>query len=172
MSAFIKSPAQASVRSLSALRPYSTPAVRFIPSVSGITGLSQHGIHNSLSQKTPLVSFMTRQYSTRQTTQSQFRSTRVGTLGLALAQRRSFFGGPSQSTLARLEQAANNNPNSAAAQAQFYSALLRANMPQIVVDRHRTGHGGTFPLADRSPARTGTRRWAIGSGQAERSPHA
>lgn len=38
-----------------------------------------------------------------------------------------------------MEQTANNNPTSATAQNAFYSALLRANMPAIVVERYQTG---------------------------------
>ncbi|KAL9035591.1 MAG: hypothetical protein Q9214_006508 [Letrouitia sp. 1 TL-2023] len=38
-----------------------------------------------------------------------------------------------------MEQTANNNPTSATAQNAFYSALLRANMPNIVVERFQTG---------------------------------
>jgi ATP-dependent metalloprotease len=47
-----------------------------------------------------------------------------------------------------LEQAANNNPTSSTAQGAFYSALLRANMPQIVVDRYRTGQFATGVVVD------------------------
>ncbi|MCH1927729.1 hypothetical protein L6232_23325, partial [Shewanella sp. C31] len=56
-----------------------------------------------------------------------------------LQQRRFLFGGPSQSILAQKEKTANNNPNSASAQKAFYQALLRANMPAIVVERYRSG---------------------------------
>ncbi|KAG8530930.1 uncharacterized protein KY384_004287 [Bacidia gigantensis] len=38
-----------------------------------------------------------------------------------------------------MEQTANNNPTSASAQNAFYSALLRADMPNIVVERFQTG---------------------------------
>lgn len=38
-----------------------------------------------------------------------------------------------------MEQTANNNPNSATAQNAFYSALIRADMPAIVVERYQTG---------------------------------
>ena len=38
-----------------------------------------------------------------------------------------------------MEQTANNNPSSATAQNAFYSALLRADMPAIVAERHQTG---------------------------------
>lgn len=38
-----------------------------------------------------------------------------------------------------MEQTANNNPGSATAQNAFYQALLRANMPEILVERYQTG---------------------------------
>lgn len=40
--------------------------------------------------------------------------------------------------LAQKEKTANNNPNSVNAQNSFYQALLRANMPAIVVERYRS----------------------------------
>ena len=46
----------------------------------------------------------------------------------------------SQNLLARTEAAANQNPQSAAAQNAFYQALLMANMPQIVAERYQSGH--------------------------------
>ena len=57
-----------------------------------------------------------------------------------LSQRRTLFGGASsQNLLAHMEQTANNNPTSATAQNAFYSALLRADMPAILVERYQTG---------------------------------
>ncbi len=47
-----------------------------------------------------------------------------------------------------MEQTANNNPQSATAQNAFYSALLRANMPEIVVERYQTGRYATSPACD------------------------
>ncbi|KAH7135888.1 intermembrane space AAA protease-like protein IAP-1 [Dendryphion nanum] len=130
----------------SALRPaYAAATSLEAPTVSGIMSTVPHGalrLWNPIPRTFSFTSSLARQYSTisRKGPLSQLRPVAsVGNVGLALAQRRSVFGGPSQNTLARLEQAANNNPGSATAQAQFYSALLRANMPQIVVDRHRTG---------------------------------
>lgn len=53
---------------------------------------------------------------------------------------RGLFGGSlPQKLLAHMEQTANNNPTSATAQNAFYSALLRADMPAIVVERYQTG---------------------------------
>lgn len=95
---------------------------------------------------------MARQYSTasRNGPLSQFRQLpKPGMVGLNLVQQRSLFGGPSQDQLARLEEAANNNQNSATAQASFYSALMRANMPQIVVNRYNSGHFATNAVVDR-----------------------
>ena len=64
-------------------------------------------------------------------------------------QRRTLFGGSSsQNLLAHMEQTANNNPTSATAQSAFYSALLRANMPAIVVERYQTGRYATNPACD------------------------
>lgn len=54
-------------------------------------------------------------------------------------QKRLLFGGASQNLLAHVEKTANNNPNSVSAQNAFYSALLRANMPAIVIERYRSG---------------------------------
>jgi len=48
-------------------------------------------------------------------------------------------GGTSRSLLANREAAANRNPNSATAQNAFYQALLKANMPAIVVERYQSG---------------------------------
>ncbi|CCX06117.1 Similar to Mitochondrial inner membrane i-AAA protease supercomplex subunit YME1; acc. no. P32795 [Pyronema omphalodes CBS 100304] len=49
------------------------------------------------------------------------------------------FGGPSQSTLYRAEQVANNSPQNAYAQERFYELLLRAGLPQVVAERHQSG---------------------------------
>jgi ATP-dependent metalloprotease len=50
--------------------------------------------------------------------------------------------------LAHAERTANNNPTSATAQASFYSALLRANMPKIVIERYQTGRYASNTAAD------------------------
>ncbi|CRG84789.1 hypothetical protein PISL3812_01985 [Talaromyces islandicus] len=65
---------------------------------------------------------------------------RPASMGLPKAdQHRSLFGGLSHNLLAQKERAANSNPSSASAQNIFYQSLLRANMPAIIVERHRTG---------------------------------
>ncbi|KIW59073.1 hypothetical protein PV05_03551 [Exophiala xenobiotica] len=53
-----------------------------------------------------------------------------------------------QNMLAHAERTANNNPTSATAQTAFYSALLRANMPKIVIERYQSGRYATNPAAD------------------------
>ncbi len=58
----------------------------------------------------------------------------------SMENRRTLFGGSSsQNLLAHMEQTANNNPASPTAQNAFYSALLRADMPAILVERFQTG---------------------------------
>lgn len=51
----------------------------------------------------------------------------------------SFGGGPSQATLYRAEQVANNNPHNAYSQERFYDLLLRADLPQVITERHQSG---------------------------------
>nr|OQO28578.1 hypothetical protein B0A51_05625 [Rachicladosporium sp. CCFEE 5018] len=69
---------------------------------------------------------------------------------VSLVQQRTLFGtswgsgnngnsGASRNMLAYLEQTANNNPGSATAQNAFYQALIRAGMPEILVERYQTG---------------------------------
>ena len=54
-------------------------------------------------------------------------------------QRRTIFGATtSRNLLAHMEETANKNPTSATAQNAFYQALLRANMPAIIVERYQT----------------------------------
>jgi ATP-dependent metalloprotease len=55
--------------------------------------------------------------------------------------------------LANLEQVANNNPGSATAQNAFYQALLRQNMPHIIVERHSTGQYASNPAVEAAYAR-------------------
>lgn len=58
-------------------------------------------------------------------------------------QQRSMTVSSSQNLLSHMEQTANNNPTSPTAQNAFYSALLRADMPAIVVERYQTGRYAT-----------------------------
>ena len=54
----------------------------------------------------------------------------------------------SHNLLAHMEATANNNPGSASAQNAFYSALLRANMPEILAERYETGRYATNAACD------------------------
>ncbi|TGZ78727.1 ATP-dependent metallopeptidase Hfl [Ascodesmis nigricans] len=58
------------------------------------------------------------------------------------------YGAPSQSTLYRAEQAANNNPKSATSQERFYDLLLRAGHARIVVDRYQNPRFARSPICD------------------------
>ncbi|KAK5087634.1 i-AAA protease yme1 [Exophiala xenobiotica] len=53
-----------------------------------------------------------------------------------------------QNQLAHAERTANNNPTSATAQNTFYTALLRANMPKLVIERYETGRYASNAAAD------------------------
>jgi len=55
--------------------------------------------------------------------------------------------------LAYLEQIANNQPGSPTAQNAFYQALLRANMPEILVERYQTGRYATNPSSENAYTR-------------------
>jgi ATP-dependent metalloprotease len=47
-----------------------------------------------------------------------------------------------------MEQTANNNPRSATAQNAFYSSLLRANRPDLVVQRYESGNFASNPACE------------------------
>ncbi|KAH7320979.1 intermembrane space AAA protease IAP-1 [Stachybotrys elegans] len=51
-----------------------------------------------------------------------------------------FSGGISRNQLASLEASANSNPGNANTQNAFYQLLLKANMPGIIVERHKSGY--------------------------------
>ncbi|KAF7196379.1 Mitochondrial inner membrane i-AAA protease supercomplex subunit YME1 [Pseudocercospora fuligena] len=74
---------------------------------------------------------------------------------VGFSQQRTIFGSSwgsktNHNLLAHLEQTANNNPGSATAQNAFYQALLRGNMPEIVVERYQTGRYATNPAIDQT----------------------
>ncbi|KAI1453510.1 peptidase family M41-domain-containing protein [Annulohypoxylon moriforme] len=65
-----------------------------------------------------------------------------------MPQRRSFqTGGLSRNLLAHMEESANRNPTSATAQNAFYQALLKANMPAIIIERYQSGRFATNSAA-------------------------
>ncbi|PGG96444.1 ATP-dependent metalloprotease [Blastomyces parvus] len=81
-----------------------------------------------------------RQYSTISLLQLD-RSRRIPELkGISqIQQHRFLYGGPFQNVLAHTERTANSKPHSVSAQNAFYNALLRANMPAIIIERYRSG---------------------------------
>ncbi|KAI0967976.1 peptidase family M41-domain-containing protein [Xylaria arbuscula] len=82
------------------------------------------------------------------TSPAAFRGIPSPLVGLPPFQRRSFqSGGLSRNQLAHLEESANRNPTSATAQNAFYQALLKANMPAIIVERYQTGRFATNAAA-------------------------
>ncbi|KAI1762546.1 peptidase family M41-domain-containing protein [Hypoxylon sp. FL1150] len=67
---------------------------------------------------------------------------------MVMLQRRSFqTGGLSRNLLAHMEESANRNPTSATAQNAFYQALLKANMPAIIIERYQSGRFAANPAA-------------------------
>ncbi|KAF1829525.1 intermembrane space AAA protease-like protein IAP-1 [Decorospora gaudefroyi] len=137
---------------VSALRP--TASAPTLPSKATVSrtmsAVPRLGICNPFATTAPFAFLTTRRYTTvsRSGPLSRLRQLqKPGMVGLHLGQQR-FIGTPTNDQLARLEQAANSNPNSAAAQSTFYTALMRANMPQIIIDRYNTGRFGTNPVTD------------------------
>lgn len=137
--------------------PRSTPPTSS-SSVSGLSSLSISGLssrqsfrhYSKLANRSPIrqtsrqFSSLTRQLSFKP--QSLYRPA-----SLAFTQQRTLFASnpnASNSLLSHLEATANNNPQSATAQNAFYNALLRANMPEILVDRYNTKRFATSPACE------------------------
>ncbi|KAI1492422.1 peptidase family M41-domain-containing protein [Biscogniauxia mediterranea] len=81
-------------------------------------------------------------------TSSVFRGLPSPFARIAAPPRRSFqSGGLSRNLLAHMEESANRNPTSATAQNAFYQALLKANMPAIIVERYQSNRFATNPAA-------------------------
>jgi ATP-dependent metalloprotease len=102
---------------------------------------------NPIARRVVMLPLQGRQMSTL----SQFRFERPtqSFTKIVKPQRRTLFGGnTSRNLLAHVEETANRNPNSATAQNAFYQALLRANMPAIIVERYQTNQFATNAAAD------------------------
>ena len=110
---------------------------------------SNHVIENAVWTTIPARAASTYPPSFRETSLVNSNCRPASGLRVFTTQRRTLFaGGTSQNLLAHLEQTANNNPSSATAQNAFYNALLRANMPAIIVERYQTGRYATSPSVD------------------------
>ncbi|KAI6802191.1 ATP-dependent metallopeptidase Hfl [Hortaea werneckii] len=77
----------------------------------------------------------------------------ANTSRVGFSQQRTLFGSSwgqtsNRNMLAYMEQTANNNPGSATAQNAFYQALLRANMPEILVERYQTNRYASNPACE------------------------
>ncbi|EGO56924.1 hypothetical protein NEUTE1DRAFT_84499 [Neurospora tetrasperma FGSC 2508] len=79
---------------------------------------------------------------------SFFRSPVHSPLGFTLQARNFGNGGLSHNLLAAREAAANQFPTSAGAQYAFYQALLKANMPAIIIERYQSGRFATNEQVD------------------------
>ena len=94
-----------------------------------------------------MFSLHSRQMSTSSRFRPRYPSTPFTTV-YAPHKRTLFGSSTSRNLLAHVEETANRNPNSATAQNAFYQALLRANMPAIIVERYQTNQFATNSATD------------------------
>src|SRR5450432_4335 len=115
--------------------PYASPSIG--SNMAGMTkGLLTAA--NPIARRIILKPFPVRQMSTASALRIQHLQTPF--TKIIKPQRRTIFGGNApRNLLAHMEETANKNPTSASAQNVFYQALLRANMPQLVVERFQSG---------------------------------
>ena len=92
---------------------------------------------NTFAASNPVMRrFYTSPTQPRSTLRSQFQKPSIS---ISSFQQRTLFGnGTSRNVLAQLEETANKNPNSPSSQYGFYQALMRANMPAIIVERFQS----------------------------------
>ncbi|KAM5453801.1 i-AAA protease yme1 [Microsporum audouinii] len=143
---------------------------------SPLTMLPQGRRVAGLSSQLSRLAAPRRHHSTLSFTQLNRPTTIPRLAGLSpLQSQRYLFGGSSQNVLARMETSANNNPGSAAAQNSFYNALLKANMPGIIIERYRSGKFASNSLSEATYMKalqkvgSGTES-AIGHGQQQLNP--
>ena len=102
---------------------------------------------NPIAKRVVMISPQSRQLSTTSFLRSQQRATPL--TKIFGVQKRTIFGASmSRNLLAHVEETANRNPNSATAQNAFYQALLRANMPAIIVERYQSNQFATNSATD------------------------
>jgi len=123
-------------RSISPVAIFTQPSVTPLRSVTMANPLLRRSFSSTTT--TPLAApFAMRLMGTCRPQTSLFHST---ALPLRHLQLRLFgTGGISRTILASREAVANRNPTSPTAQNAFYQALLKANMPAIVIERHQLG---------------------------------
>ncbi|KAI1084646.1 peptidase family M41-domain-containing protein [Whalleya microplaca] len=134
--------------------PQAVPVQNYIPTPFDIRSSISSMPRSALLASNPVVYKLMPQYmpyrsmSTSMSTSNLLRATRSPFANLAISQRRSFqSGGLSRNLLAHMEESANRNPTSATAQNAFYQALLKANMPAIIVERYQSGRFATNAAA-------------------------
>lgn len=100
------------------------------------------------TRRTFMLPSQTRHLST--SIHSRFQKPQSIAAQVAKQQRRTLFGvgGASTSTLAFLEEAANQKPMDSSKQYTFYQALLRANMPKIVIERYQSQRFASNPSCE------------------------
>lgn len=102
---------------------------------------------NPVFKRFVMIQLQSRYMSTSSPFQHQYAS--AAFTKIYAPQKRTIFGSStSRNLLAHVEETANRNPNSATAQNAFYQALLRANMPAIIVERYQTGQFATNAATD------------------------
>jgi len=150
------------------------------------TAVPRHSLRYCTPLASRLYSSSSRRFSTLNhhrspsTSQSMFRLANTShsqslLATVSSARQRAFYASSSntsQSLLAHLEQTANNNPQSATAQNAFYSALLRANMPEILVERYNSNRFATSPSCEQLYLRAVDRVGAAESGAVGQSGQA
>ncbi|KAF3481415.1 intermembrane space AAA protease IAP-1 [Arthroderma uncinatum] len=105
-----------------------------------VTMLLQGSRAASLSSQLSILAGSRRHHSTLSLSQLNRPTAISKRTGLSpLQSQRFMFGGSSQNVLGHMERSANTNPGSATAQNSFYNALLKANMPGIIIERYRSG---------------------------------
>ena len=131
------------------LVPIGQPTMGMMSTLPQLASQREYSLINTGSSKilqcanptgTPSISRTSRLYSSPPPVRSirYYSLVKVNVPGIS-QQRTLFAGNSSQNLLAHMEQTANNNPTSPTAQNAFYSALLRADMPAILVERYQTG---------------------------------
>ncbi|KAL3426677.1 ATP-dependent metallopeptidase [Phlyctema vagabunda] len=103
----------------------------------------------SITASSPVAgNILTRVMSRQMSIASHIRSRQPSVPFTRIQQRTLFGASTSRNLLAHMEETANKNPSSATAQNAFYQALLRANMPAIIVERYSTNQFASNPACE------------------------
>ncbi|KAI2616301.1 peptidase family M41-domain-containing protein [Hypoxylon sp. NC1633] len=122
----------------------------YVPSPFDIRSSISTMSRTSLLAANPMLHVLYRQHpiSRSMSTSRSLRAFPNPLVKMVISQRRSFqSGGLSRNLLAHMEENANRNPTSATSQNAFYQALLKANMPAIIIERYQSGRFAANPPA-------------------------